>query len=156
MNQIPPFTVRLAACAVLLATTCALPAQAWETVDNYQYTPGLPAVSGKIRTDSLGNIYAVGRGGLTVESDERAVVRRSVDQGNRGSWEDYPEVGFHAGHYRAVAASEDNRLLVGGHIDSAWIIRESLDGGATWSLADDPAPFANDTGGAVCRHQEAS
>ena len=108
MNQIPPFTVRLAACAVLLATTCALPAQTWETVDNYQYTPGLTAVSGEIGTDSLGNVYAVGRGTLTVDGDERAVVRRSVDQGNRGSWvtaEDYPEVGFHAGHYRASASN---------------------------------------------------
>lgn len=159
MNQIPPFTVRLAACAALLATTCALPAQTWETVDDYQYTPGLTAVSGEIGTDLLGNVYAVGRGTPEVECTHKAVVRGSGDQG--ATWEpldDYQETGFHGAHYRAVAASGlPGHLLVGGHIApaadcvsegaQAWIIRESFDAGATWSPADDPAPFANDTGG---------
>lgn len=159
MNSRSLLSITLAT-ALVAGAALTTHAQTWVTVDDYQYPPGgLTAVSGEIGADGFGNVYAVGRGTPLVACDERAILRGSSNRGtNWVALDDYQEVGFHGGHYRAFAAGDaSGHLLVGGHIDpandcvgqgnAAWIIRESFNGGITWSPADVPDPFQNNAGG---------
>jgi len=138
----------LAAAAFLAGAVLPSHAQTWQTVDDFQYTPGLSAVSGDMGTDPNGNIYAVGSGTTTADGSGRvAMINMSADQG--ATWTTLPEFaepGWSWAHYRAFTSDASGRLYVGGNGRMAdWpaqqplscIIRESVDGGANWTSTDD-------------------
>ncbi|MEO8428046.1 MAG: hypothetical protein ABI651_13125 [Verrucomicrobiota bacterium] len=114
----------------------------WQTVDDFQYTAGLSAVSGDMGTDIHGNLYAVGRGTPAVEGNSVGLVQMSADQG--ATWDildTFSVEGFPIGHYRAFASDASGRLYAAGNAwnatDTAWVVRESVDGGANWTSTDD-------------------
>ena len=154
----------LLALATGYASSLALQAQTldpWETMDDFQHTRGLLAVSADISGDPAGNIYAVGSGTAAADGSQRiALVQKSADQG--ATWTIVDELSLSDwpwAHYRAFTSDTSptsptfGRLFVGGNgypanqpsTNLAWIIRESADQGATWTTADSPFPFVGDT-----------
>lgn len=122
-------------------------AQTWQTVDDFQHTAGLGATGGDIGTDASGNIFSVGSGTTTADGSGRvALIHVSADQGlNWITLPEFSEPGWSWAHYRAFTADASGRLYVGGNgrmahwpsQDLGWIIRESVDGGASWAATDD-------------------
>jgi hypothetical protein len=142
-----PATFTTLAAALLAVAALTTHAQTWQTVDDFQQVAGLGAVSGDIGTDPAGNIYAVGSGITTADGSGRvAVINMSADHG--ATWTTLPEFaepGWSWAHYRAFTSDASGRLYVGGNGRMAdWpaqqplscIIRESVDGGATWTATD--------------------
>lgn len=141
--------------ALVAAATLNTHAQTWQTVENFQPTAGLSAVSADMGADPIGNLYAVGSGITTTDGSGRvALVNVSSDQGL--TWSTLPEFsepGWPWAHYRAFTSDATGRLFVGGNgrmenwpsSELAWIIRESVDGGASWFASDDSFPFPGDT-----------
>lgn len=145
---------RLLRGAVLGTVTLALSLAAqgqdpWQTVDAYQYVEGSRSLVGDIGTDAFGRVYAVGSGALDPNDTERVgLIQRSTDAGD--SWATLAALvdpDLPVTHHRAFAADALGRLFVGGNARSAdgsvigWLVRESLDGGVTWTEADERFPF---------------
>src|ERR1035441_1497082 len=75
--------------AAALLAQLQLPAQPWQTVDDFQYTSGRTAFASGMGADALGNVYSVGSG-RDAANISHALVMRSGDQG--ATWqtiEDY-------------------------------------------------------------------
>ena len=138
-------------CTVIFATimivsaTLPLHAQTWRTMDDFQHTAGLSAVSGDIGTDPHGNLYAVGSGTTTADGSGRvALLNVSADQG--ATWINlpaFPEPSWSWSHFRAFTSDASGRLFIGGNgtlapsqVGSS-LVRESVDGGVNWTTADD-------------------
>lgn len=120
--------------------------EGWRTVLDFQLTTGLPARGSNIGTDASGTVlYAVGGTSLEVGDALRAgVIHTSRDQGlNWVRPESKSAPDWQWEHARAFSATKD-ALLVGGNGRNpdwpvgtlTWFIRESHDGGSTWSTSD--------------------
>ena len=154
----------LLAVAASYSSSVGLQAQTldpWVTMDNFQNTAGLLAVSADIGGDPAGNIYAVGSGTATADGSQRiALVQKSADQG--ATWTIVDELSLSDwpwAHYRAFTSDTSPTSPTFGHLfaggngypanqpstNLAWIIRESADQGANWTTADNPFPFPGDT-----------
>ena len=133
--------------AVTLALS--LPAQTWQTVDSFQYVEGSRSLVGDIGIDASGRVYAVGSGALDPNDTQRVgMVALSTDAGD--TWTTLAALTdpvLPVTHHRAFAADAYGRLFVGGNARSAdgsvigWVVRESVDGGVTWTEADERFPF---------------
>lgn len=116
----------------------------WLTVDEFQYDAGLSASAGDIGTDPAGNLYSVGSA-ASLDGPRVAVVRKSSDSG--ATWtlsDEYSEPGWPHTHYRGFGAAPDGTLFAAGELwdgnsttgTKLWLVRESVDGGATWDTVD--------------------
>ena len=122
-----------------------LTAQPWQTVDAFQLVPGLSAIAADIGTGADGTtLYSVGSVIHDGSGYLAAVVRKSADSG--ATWETM-DVYFDSNPnwlqstYRGFGSGADGTLFAAGElwdgIDSkSWLVRESVDGGATWGTAD--------------------
>lgn len=158
----PILRVRAAVLAVCLAGLGA-PAHSqdsWQTVDSWPTDaeslamPGLYGSSGDIAVDGWGNILAVGSASLVEGAsfnDGFAILRASSAEsaGGAGTWAEVERFAgpnpddWRGAHYRGVARdSVSGRIYLAGEVrrrgslDTAWVVRESVDDGATWQTTD--------------------
>lgn len=152
----------LVAGAALLATAASTQAQAWETIDDIPFSARAFAV----KADAAGNIFVAGSM-RDAENRPTAVVMKSADGGqtwdNDPSTPDVDEpsdaistTDQSLAEFRAMAAArvmtgentfEDHLVSVGkakrvyagpgGSLTAPWLIRRSLDHGATWQMLDE-------------------
>lgn len=140
MKTTPPVLVSILATALLAtAPVNLLHAQSWQTVNDFQAIAGLPAAGSDIGFDSQGNVYAVGGASLDVGDVHRqAIVNVTADQGE--SWSTMPpfQGPVRDWEHNRAFASAGNHLFLGGNgnVSGSWFVRESVDGGATWSQTD--------------------
>jgi len=126
---------------VLSAAKCA--AQTWQTVDQFQLVPGLPSSAGDIGVDAGGSLFCVGSGDVTANGAHAAAVRASTDGGQ--SWtslDAFLPTGWSFAHYRGFGAAPNGSLFAGGELWDGntftrnWVVQQSTDGGANWSVSD--------------------
>ena len=133
--------------AALLAQT-QLPAQPWQTVDDYQYSPGKMARAWATGLDAQGNLYTAGQA-YDAANIRHAVVMRSSDQG--ATWATIEDFNYRPGtntYFLSFAVDPAQNLYAVGVANLAplsgapdhWIVRKSADHGATWTTADDFVP----------------
>lgn len=138
-------TLRLSLLAGTLLTQSNALAQVWETVDAFQFGPGLSASAGDIGTDPTGTLLFSAGSAVEPNGNRVAVVRTSSDSG--ATWtlsEAYSEPGWPHTHYRGFGAAPDGTLLAAGELwdgnsttgTKVWVVRESVDGGVTWDTVD--------------------
>src|ERR1035437_6069177 len=80
MNRCKLIRMTMALAATALLAQLQLPAQTWQTVDDFQYTSGKTAFASGMGADALGNIYSVGSG-RDAANISHALVMRSSDRG---------------------------------------------------------------------------
>lgn len=143
------------AVAMLLAQT-PLPVHAldqWETVNDSQLLPG-PSRSSDIGTDASGSLlYSVGSSTQDAEGNRAAVVLGSSDRGATWAVLDvYWESGWPYAHLLGFCSDASGGLYTAGQFynalgpESAWFVRESHDGGVSWtteSYQPLEAPFSS-------------
>ena len=126
-----------------------LQAQAWQRVDLFQLVPNLSAAATDIGTGADGTtLYSVGNSITSGAGYFAGVVRRSSDSGATWTTLDaYLDANPYwvQATYRAFGSGADGSLFVGGELwdggtsatgTKTWIVRQSGDGGATWSTVD--------------------
>src|SRR5262245_57710006 len=117
--------------AAMLAGKLALPAQDWQTVDDFAITGG-DAVAHGVATDAAGRIYVVGT------ASGHGIVRYSADDGS--NWvtrQDYVHPCAANTVFNAVTLDKRGSVFVGGTGGGRWITRRSTDQGVTWETVDD-------------------
>jgi hypothetical protein len=118
---------------------------AWKTVNDFQGVPGMSAGSTALQTDASRMLLLdVGSAYMDTTSGIRpAIARGSADGGN--TWtilNQFSDPNWQWACYRSLACDANNDLYVGGFLMNynptieTWLIRESLDGGTTWSTTD--------------------
>ena len=147
------WTFRLALCGSVTLLTQSMFSQTWQTVDNFQNVSGNGTLvfsdSGAAKGWGLaltphGTVLAAGQALNSVIPAQEATIFSSSDGGN--TWfgpldsflegsnsEYYGIVSDAAGNFYAAAHAEINNI---GH----WVVRESIDGGTTWTTVDDFVP----------------
>ncbi len=145
--------VGAAALALAVAAPSTLPAQTWETVDDYQYTLGKSSAPYGLGADALGNIYTVGYG-LNAANVEHALVMRSSDQG--ANWQTVDDYNYLPGTntwFENIGVDPAGNLFTVGCAKMGpggqtghWLARKSADHGASWQTVDD---FSYGSGWAV-------
>lgn len=138
-----PITV-VATALFVAAGIGTLHAQTWQTVDDFQHAAGFAAAGSAIATDASGTaLYAVGGANTDPNGNQRlAIVTRGLAEGTDWSTLPQPAEPVYAWeHYRAITVDASGRLLAGGngHWTSGsdtWLIRESTNGGLTWTTTD--------------------
>lgn len=120
----------------------------WGTVDNYSLFKGKLASAEDLSVDGSGNIFSVG-----YASDSSNIlhwiVRKSTDSG--ATWATVDDFNFSASQSSGADAitidGSGNIYVIGNAKDASsfihWIVRKSIDGGATWSTVDDYALSVN-------------
>src|SRR2546421_8039823 len=139
-------TLAMSVAAVLTQTSLsAQPLAPWQTVDAFQLVPGLSAIAADIGTGADGTtLYSVGSAIHDGSGYLAAVVRKSADSG--ATWETM-DVYFDSNPnwvqstYRGFGSGSDDTLFAAGELwdgigAKSWLVRESVDGGATWDTAD--------------------
>jgi hypothetical protein len=136
----------------------------WSPVDHYQYTPGQFAAANGFAADDTG-VYVVGWARdltvtgsgkhATTNSNIHWLVRKSTDGGS--TWTNVddvilvnPATGGECSAWQAASVLGKGVFVVGTEfvIPGSWVVRRSIDAGATWSTVD--GPFANGSAQAVC------
>lgn len=115
---------------------------AFTTVDNYQSTTSsadTPTCATAITSGASAALYVAGYGGSTGED---WLVRKSTDAGATWSVVDsFQYASTYGSHAFAVAGDGAGDVYVVGNGNSAssahWLVRESPNGGASWSTVDD-------------------
>ena len=142
----------VATAAIALLAQLQLPAQPWQTVDDYQHTPGKMARAWATGLDAQGNLYTAGQA-YDAANVRHALVMRSSDQG--ATWATIEDFNYRPGtntYFLSFAVDPAQNLYAVGVADMSanpvysrwhWIVRKSTDHGATWATADD---FVPDTG----------
>jgi hypothetical protein len=139
-------TMALAATALLAQTQ--LPAQPWQTVDDFQYSPGKTACAWATGLDAQGNLYTAGWA-YDAANIRHALVMCSSDQG--ATWATIQDFNYRPGtntYFLSFAVDPAQNLYAIGVATMAslsgnpdhWIVRKSADHGATWTTADDFVP----------------
>jgi hypothetical protein len=130
----------LAGAAALLTHTTF--AQAWHTVDDFQYVPGAGSVAQVMTKDPAGNLYAAGYV-FANDGGTHALIGKSSDGGTNWSViDDFTNGDPYPGYeYYGITADAAGRLYaVGddfwGTNPGGWFVRGSHDGGLTWSTLD--------------------
>jgi hypothetical protein len=119
------------ALAATLTGKLALPAQDWQTVDDFALGGGNAEAHG-VATDAAGGIYVVGT------ANGHGIVRYSADDGSNWSTRDdfvYPSETNNL--FNAVTVDSQGSVFVGGAGGGHWIVRRSTDQGLTWETVDD-------------------
>lgn len=118
--------------------------QTWQTVDDFQYSPGQSAQAAGLTVAPTGTLFACGDG-TDGSGVDHALVMASTDGGN--SWsvplDDFVYPGSIQTFYNAgIAVDRAGTLYAAGTAydfaswTNHWIVRRSGDGGATWSTVD--------------------
>ncbi len=144
MNTTKLTKMTVATAAIALLAQLQLPAQTWQTVDDFQYTAGKGAVALGAGLDTQGNLYTAGWAD-DAANIQHALVMRSSDQGV--TWTTIEDFNYRPGtntcFYAFGVDPAQNLYAVGlatmGSLDH-WIVRKSADHGATWTTADDFVP----------------
>ncbi len=125
------------ALAATLMGKLVLPAQDWQTVDDFALGGGHAEAHG-VATDAAGGIYVVGT------ASGHGIVRYSADDGS--SWitrADFVYPSEANTVYNAVTIDSRGAVFVGGMAAKAgyfvghWLVRRSTDHGLTWETVDD-------------------
>ena len=133
--------------AAALLAQLQLPAQPWQTVDDFQYTSGKTAFASGMGADALGNIYSVGSGS-DAANISHALVMRSGDQG--ATWQTIEDYNYLPGSntcFVCFGVDPAQNLYAAGWVKmgtsgTRWLVRRSTDLGATWQTVDD-FPYAS-------------
>jgi hypothetical protein len=138
------------ACETILSP---LAAQTWQPAADFQALPGLTSRSLAIGTDSS-KILLYSAGWATIDSSgtQAGVVRASADSGRTWTVLDlwYPTNVWPVTEYQSFCAAPPSPALPKGALFTSgdmasdlantgtidWIVRRSVDGGATWTLQD--------------------
>src|ERR1017187_2682505 len=140
-------TMALAATALLAQTQ--LPAQPWQTVDDFQHTPSKTACAWGSGLDAQGNLYTAGWA-YDAANIRHALVMRSSDQS--ATWATIQDYNYRPGtntYFLSFAVDPAQNLYAVGVADMSanpvyprwhWIVRKSAEHGATWTTADDFVP----------------
>jgi hypothetical protein len=139
-------TIAFFATALLAQTQ--LPAQTWQTVDDFQYTAGKGATALGAGLDTQSNLYTAGWA-YDAANIQHALVMRSSDQG--ATWETIEDFNYRPGtntYFLSFAVDPAQNLYAVGVANMAplsgapdhWIVRKSADHGATWTTVDDFVP----------------
>ncbi len=126
--------IPLAVAATLMARL-AVPAQDWETVDDFAPAGGNAEAYG-VAVDAAGQIYVVGT------ADGHGIVRYSADGGS--NWitrDDFVYLSESNTLFNAVTVDRSGAVFVGGAAGPYWIghwlVRRSTDQGVSWDTVDD-------------------
>jgi hypothetical protein len=115
-------TLVLSAAALLAQTQ--LSAQPWQTVDDFQYTPGKMAYAMGMGADALGNVYAAGKG-----TNGHWLVRKGANHGSSWSTVDDFQYGSAATAAACGADGSGNVYVCGSGTDPAtgshWLVRRA-------------------------------
>ncbi len=114
----------------------------WTLVDDYQLFAGKTSMGRKIKVNSSGAIYVIGVANDSANISH-GIVRRSQDGGS--TWVTIDDFQLSSGKSSSTNDltfdSAGNIYSVGYGYDASdyghWIIRKSLDGGASWIVVDD-------------------
>ena len=119
----------------------------WTTIDTFAFTnKGIyPAEAHGIGTDSLGNLYVVGKASAPTKGAGYShwVVRKSADGGNSWTTVDNYQPSSTGGYSaQAIVADSHGNLCVAGYGSASnvpvhWIVRQSAGGTGIWSTVDD-------------------
>ena len=145
MNRCKLLRMTIALAATALLGQAQLSAQTWQTVDNFQYTPGKGAGALGAGLDTQGNLYTVGSA-FDAANIQHALVMRSSDQGvTWAAIEDFNyRPGTNTSFYGFGVDPAQNLYAVGlatmGSSRSHWLVRKSADHGVTWATVDDYVP----------------
>ncbi len=121
----------------------------WATVDDFSLALGRMAWALNFTTDSAGNLYVAGAAndGTAI----RWIVRKSIDGGSTWFTADNFSYGANTTWGRGIVSTPDG-LFVAGFGDTLvvtsskpkltvesyhWLVRKSVDGGASWATVDD-------------------
>src|SRR6266699_2437327 len=127
-------------------------AQSWSTVDDFQYVAGQGAYNAALAVAPNGTLLAAGNA-YDAADVGHALVMSSADGGITWSapLDDFtgPILGDDP-WYSAVGSDSAGNLYAAGiytdqsdpNITDHWFVRRSADGGASWSIVDDVAPFS--------------
>jgi hypothetical protein len=123
------------ALALMLVGKLVLPAQDWQTVDDFALGEGNAEAHG-VAVDATGGVYVVGT------ASGHAIVRYSADGGS--NWitrDDFVYDSTSNNVFNAVMVDYQGTVFVGGssggYWDGHWIVRRSQDQGVTWETVDD-------------------
>jgi hypothetical protein len=145
VNTTKLIKMAVATAAIALLAQLQLPAQTWQTVDDFQYTAGKGAIALGAGLDTQGNLYTAGWA-YDAANIQHALVMRSSDQGvTWATIEDYNyRPGTNTCFYGFGVDPAQNLYAVGlatmTGTPNHWIVRKSADHGATWTTADDFVP----------------
>jgi hypothetical protein len=133
-----------ATATVFCALTAITQAQSWETVDDIETSTPLAASAGTIATDSAGNVFVAG-----VIKDTAGVshmiVMKSGDQGDTWTTSDDVAAATNSRWSRSIVSARialsetvfvDHLVTASVSGGNKWLIRGSVDAGATWATLD--------------------
>ena len=133
------------AAAFAFLAHCTL-AQTWQTVDDFQYVPGQDSQAQGLTVAPNGNLFTCGSA-IDALGVSHGLVMASTNGGLTWSspLDDFIPGGDNTFYfYAGIVADSASNLYVAGTVEGAetnhWIVRRSVDGGATWSTVDDFAP----------------
>jgi hypothetical protein len=128
--QTLPYWIPFAVAATLMGTV-VVPAQNWQTVDDFALAGGDAEAHG-VAVDAAGMIYVVGN------ANGHGIVRSSCDGGTNWVTQDdfvYPSVPNNV--FNTVTITPHGDLFVGGSSGLHWIVRRSRNQGVSWETVDD-------------------
>ncbi len=120
------------------------PPSVFQTVDDFQYVPGYSAQAFAITLDPAGNLLVAGdaRENSTILSLD-ALVQKSADGGSTWSISDnFSPTSSGLATYIGVTSDTAGNIYAVGSLNPLdgtgyyWLVRESADGGNTWSTID--------------------
>ncbi len=120
-------------------------AQTWQTVDTYQYVPGLSSGNYGLTVAPSGVVWACGWGDDGTNGDH-GLVLASADGGNTWSapLDDFTVLNASVEDANGMTSDAAGNLYVAGYYyfdtgPAQQFVRRSADGGATWSIVDNLA-----------------
>jgi hypothetical protein len=115
----------------------------WTTVDAFDPDPKYQATASSFATDGIGTVYAAGYAGDPNGNQGSSWIVRKSSTGLAGSWTTVDAIRFYPGHTsiaRSLTIDAQGAIYVAGWAwdgaNNHWLVRKSLNGGATWSLSD--------------------
>ena len=136
-------SVLLGAALLLMPLVSTQAQSTWQTVDDFQYSPGLGTVGRAVTVASDGSVYRLAYGG-DASGANHSTLHRSTDGG--ASWT--PLLDDTTVNLMCLAEGAEGVLWVAGRTIGAaagmWVTYRSTDGGFSWDLVDQ-LKFAKDT-----------
>jgi hypothetical protein len=132
-------TVLIGAATVLTSSAFA---QSWQTVDDYQYSPGHDAANTGLCIAPNGTLFAAGFG-YDPTAGCHALVMASADGGTTWSAPLDDFTSAYGASYNAITCDAAGNLYAAGSYEGydygnyVCLVRRSTDGGVTWSTVDD-------------------